>query len=400
MAQDVFGNGISVLDAASEPAVNDFVEGFASCETRVVNILAAAERDDSVIVQAYAAALHMFVESPAGPINARPYLQRALQSKAPATARERQLARAVAAWADSDIGAAIGLHQALSASDPRDLVSVKLGQYHCFNRGDFAGMLRLALPALAASPDLPYVHGMAAFAYEQTHQLRQAEHSARRAIRIKRKEPWAHHALAHVLLTEGRYEEGLSFLDEVRDTWVDLNSFMYTHNWWHLCLFDIELGRFDEVLQHYDRHIWGICKDYSQDQIGAVSLLARLELAGVSVGDRWADLGGYLAARLEDHVLPFLDMQYLYGLARAGRPEADRLMNGIEVHAQRAPADAREAWRSVCVPASRGLLAHARGDYRHAAAQLGIARPRLVEIGGSHAQRDLFERIYADSLNR
>src|SRR5690606_23761832 len=31
---------------------------------------------------------------------------------------------------------------------------------------------------------------------------------------------------------------------------------------------------------------------------------------------------------------------------------------------------------------------------------LGIALPRLVEIGGSHAQRDLFHQIWLDALQR
>ena len=46
-------------------------------------------------------------------------------------------------------------------------------------------------------------------------------------------------------------------------------------------------------------------KEYPQDQINAVSLLARLELAGVDVGPRWADVADHLALRLADHVLPF-----------------------------------------------------------------------------------------------
>jgi hypothetical protein len=175
---------------------------------------------------------------------------------------------------------------------------------------------------------------------------------------------------------------------------------MVTHNWWHQALFAIELRRHDEVLSLYDRHVWGVAKDYSQDQINAVSLLARLELAGVDVGNRWDDVAGYLAPRIDDHVLPFLDMQYLYGLARAGRAEADALMRGIEEFASNAPEHARAAWSQVCVPGARGMLAHARGDHALAAEQLGIALPRLTEIGGSHAQRDLFTRVHADAMKR
>ena len=52
------------------------------------------------------------------------------------------------------------------------------------------------------------------------------------------------------------------------------------------------------------------------------------------------------------------------------------------------------------MPAARGLLAHARGDWQEAVDGLGQALPRLVEIGGSHAQRDLFEQVHIDALLR
>jgi hypothetical protein len=239
---------------------------------------------------------------------------------------------------------------------------------------------------------------MAAFGYEQCHRMREAEASARRAIAMERKEPWAHHALGHVMLTEGRLSEGLEFMRSVSDSWTGLNSFMVTHNWWHVALFLIDLGRDAEALAVHDEQVWGVVKDYSQDQIGAVSLLARLELAGIEVGTRWQALAGYLVQRLDDHVLPFLDLQYLYGLARAALPEAERLLHNIEAYAPQAPPSTRAAWQRVGVPAARGLLAHARGDAAGAIEGLGLALPRLVEIGGSHAQRDLFEQLYLDAL--
>ena len=61
---------------------------------------------------------------------------------------------------------------------------------------------------------------------------------------------------------------------------------------------------------------------------------------------------------------------------------------------------ANDVWQRVALPASRGLLAHARGDYAPAVDELGTALPRLMEIGGSHAQRDLFEQIHLDALMR
>lgn len=399
MHTDSLGNPLGVSELTSVALVDDFVMGFIACEARAANVLSAAH-DPSPLVQAYCAALHMFAESKDAVANARPFIACAQSGVARATPRERRFIAAVAAWVAGDIAQAIRLHQEQALEFPRDLVSLKLGQYHCFNTGDCPGMLRLALAVLPAATDVPYVHGMAAFGYEQCHLMREAETSARRAIAMCRKEPWAHHGLAHVMLTEGRLTEGLAFMQDVSDTWTGLNSFMVTHNWWHVALFLIDLGRDAEALAVYDREVWGVVKEYSQDQIGAASLLARFELAGIDVGDRWQDLADHLVHRLDDHVLPFLDLQYLYGLARADRPEADTLLHNIEAFAPRAPASTRGAWQRVCVPAAHGLRAHARGDHAAAIEGLGQALPRLIEIGGSHAQRDLFEQVYLDALVR
>jgi hypothetical protein len=398
MWTDALGNPVTVPDEASLAALNDFVEGFIASEARAVNIL-LAQADGSPIVQACCAALHMFAETGDAPRNASPFLQRAQAGAALVTQREQRFIAAVAAWVEGDLPRAIALHEEQARDFPRDLASLKLGQYHLFNRGDSPGTLRLALQALPAAADVPYVHGMLAFAWEQCHFLEQAEASARQAIALRRKEPWAHHALAHVMLTQGRLAEGHAFLQDVSPTWTGLNSFMVTHNWWHQALFALDLELQDEVLAIYDRHVWAEVKEYSQDQINAVSLLARAELAGMDVGGRWEDLGCHLERRGHDHVLPFLDLQYLYGLARSGRLEQARgWLASIEGHALTRHGEEAMLWQRVCVPAARGLLAHATGDAKTTVVALGHALPRLAEIGGSHAQRDLFAQVHLDAL--
>jgi hypothetical protein len=395
---DPLGNPVSLGDPSSAAGVAAFVDGFLACEDRVVDVLAAAEHDDAPIVQGYAAALHLFAESPQAPEKARRHLDRAAASAVTATEGEQRFVAAVRAWADGDVTGAIALHAEQARVNPRDLASVKLGQYHCFNLGDAPGMLRLARAAAPAAAEVAPVHGMLAFGYEQCHLLREAERAARRAVAMRRREPWAQHALAHVMLTEGRFEEGEAFLRSMADTWTGLNSFMVTHNWWHLALFLIERDRLDEALVLHDTRVWGVSPGYSQDQVNAVSLLARLELAGLAVGERWAALAEWLAPRIHDHVSPFLDLHYLYGLARAGRPQADTMLASIEAYASTAPAPVRDAWVDVAVPAAHGLLAHARGDARGTLRGLDRALPRMAEIGGSHAQRDLFEQIRTDAL--
>ena len=409
MHADCLGNAVSLDDPASLDLFNDFVEGFIACESRVANILQLSERDLSPMVQAACAALHMFAETADAPAKASPFIERALLSAPRASAREQNFVAAVAAWIVGDINRAIALHAHQAKLFPRDLPSIKLGQYHLFNRGDSPGMLRLGLAASDAAGDVAYTHGMAAFGREQCHLLEQAEAAARRALAMREKEPWAQHALAHVMLTEGRLHEGLQFMQQASPGWTGLNSFMVTHNWWHQALFALELGDDAAVLRIYDEQAWGVVKEYSQDQIGAVSLLARLELAGVDVGDRWQDVADYLVARVHEHVLPFLDMQYLYGLARAGRTEALTMLGSIEAHgagissaaaAAPVPHAVDAVWPWVCLPACRGLLAHAQGRYADAVEELGLVLPRLQQIGGSHAQRDLFAQIHLDALMR
>lgn len=400
MPHDLLGNEIHVGDAASVARVDAFVGGFIASQARVIEILDAVPHDGSVIVNTFAAALHLFAEAPSGYVNARPLLERAAASTQPASERERAWLAAVLAWADDDFGRAISLLSAIVERHPRDLAAAKLAQYLLFNLGDAPGMLRVALLAQDAAADIAYLHGMTAFAFEQCHLLRDAEAAARRAIAMQSDEAWAHHALAHVMLTEGRIAEGRAFMEQMSSSWFGLNSFMQTHNWWHLALFAIEQGDDAAALAIYDRQVWGVNKEYSQDQIGAVSLLARLELAGVEVGERWQDVSAYLVSRVQDQVLPFLDLQYLYGLARAGRAEADSLLRRIEDYAPRAPELTRAAWQRVAVPAARGLLAHARGDHETAAESMAIALPGMLAIGGSHAQRDLFEQIFIDALAR
>ncbi len=211
-------------------------------------------------------------------------------------------------------------------------------QYFEFNRGNSADMLRIALKAGGANDDVPYVHGMKAFGYEQCHLLEEAESAARSALAMRCKEPWAQHALAHVFLTRGRIDEGARFLQESAHSWSGLNSFMLTHLWWHLALFYLSQGRGDQALDLYDRHCWGIAKNYSQDQIGAVSLLARLEIAGVDVGARWDDLGDHLAARATDTIaaVPDLAISVRTG-ARAPPGGADAFGVGARVFRKRAP---------------------------------------------------------------
>lgn len=346
---------------------------------------------------ALAAAAHLFTMSPAGSSRARAVLADAEPHLAHASPRERLLVAAIRAWAYDRLDTAIDLHLEIAAGWPRDLLSGKIAVFHQLNRGDFAGMLQLTGRLADANPDRPATLGMHAFALEQTGAADSAEAAGRTAAAAGF-DPWAQHAVAHVMDSAGRHAEGADWMAGFSDGWERCSSFLRTHNWWHLALFRLELDDGAGALALYDAHVWGVRKDYAQDQINAVSLLARLELRGVDVGSRWQDVADFLEPRTDDHINAFLDLHYVYGLARAGRDRAVAAMiASLDARARNAQ---EPVWRTVTPMAARALAAHARGRHELAAELLGRLAGRMTCVGGSHTQRDLFDLVHLDSLVR
>jgi tetratricopeptide (TPR) repeat protein len=400
MASDQFGNDISGAEEADVEAVDAFVGGLLAYHVRAADILArAADPHSAALVQIYAGYLQLLGEHVAAADAARPFLDRA-QKHDTLTEREDALLKILDDWIEADIDAVIAGLTEILEQHPRDLLTLKLLHYHLFNRGAFPEMLRAAERVVEAAPDAPYVHGMRAFALEQLHLLGEAEQAAWQALEIIPDDPWAQHALAHVWLTEGRIEEGAAALEHWTSGWNELNSFMVTHLWWHLALFRLSQGREREAVQIYDEQVWAHDKSYSQDQVGAISLLARLDLAGVDIGDRWDDIADHIAGRDRDTLQPFLTVQYLYGLARARRPQADTLLDAIDRAAADGSNQDHEIWDTAARPLAHGLVAHARGEFEQAAVSISRALPHLIGLGGSHAQRDLFDLILLDAQIR
>lgn len=145
--------------------------------------------------------------------------------------------------------------------------------------------------------------------FPQMDRLEEAEPIAREGCRLAKdgKEPWAQHAVAHVMDAQGRVDEGIRWMEGWSSTWEDCNSFMYTHNWWHLSLFHLDRDDIGQIMPLYHKNIWGICKESAQDQVGAISLLWRLELRDIPVDYAlWEDIGDYVGesiAHCEDFFL-------------------------------------------------------------------------------------------------
>ncbi len=400
--KDLYGNDVTTQSEKTIDAINRFTTSLIGYGTDFAVIFEASDEDPNCAVAAtLGGILGLFIETPDRLEIADKYFNRALEAAAISTEREQLFVEAMWASRQGDLKKSLSCFRKLAALYPRDLLSAKMGQTHYFNLGDDEGMLWLADQVIDAHQDTAYAHGMRAFGLEQTSQFEAAEEAARRATEMQRCEPWAHHAAAHVMVTQGRHDEGIDWMSSLSSEWDGCNSFMYTHNWWHLALFHLEKEEFKKALTLYDAHVWGRDKTYSQDQINAISLLWRLELAGVDVGDRWRDVANFVSDRSFVQDQPFLDMQYAFALARGGKElELNNLLAGMEMMTVDAPVMTRTAWEDVAIPATRAFVAYADGDYAGAEKLLAPARENMQSIGGSHAQRDLFEQVWIQSLVR
>jgi tetratricopeptide (TPR) repeat protein len=340
------------------------------------------------LLAAYAALAHIFRTTREGLALAEPLLARALAIEA-GTSRDRLMIDAIARWHAEDQPGAMRLLTQLLLAHPDDLFAAKLLQLLQLGTGDCAGMLRTIAFALPHHGSTAAAHGMHAFALDQCGRVDEAERAARHALSLG-PDPWAHHALAHVFESGGRWREGRDWMTRHADAWASCSSFLYTHNWWHAALFHLALGDKDGALALYDQQVWAVRKDYCQDQINAVSLLARLELAGLEVSTRWTEVASYVCPRRFDAIDGFLDLHYAYALARAGDDQS--VLDLARCARERVTAEG-PVWRRLMPAAIDGLTAFARGDDEGALSLLGPIAPRLAMFGGSTVQRDLFRRI-------
>ncbi|MDE0174871.1 MAG: tetratricopeptide repeat protein [Defluviicoccus sp.] len=310
--------------------------------------------------------------------------------------REELHIDALAAWGSGDQKRALDIWDSILTDWPRDVLALKLSEYWNFYLGDCCGMreiqARVAPHWDESVPDYGKVLGMSAFALEECGAYDEAERRGRRAVEIDGADIWATHAVAHVMEMTGRQRDGIAWIDGKAADFGGCNAFA-NHLWWHRALFHFELGRFDAVLDLYDREVLPRDAFEYLDICNAVSILWRLEEEGVDVGDRWERVADAAAERADDLQLVFTDVHYAMAFAAAGRKDAlDALIAGAEAFAQAAEGTQAEIMAEYGLALSRAAAASGSEDWETAVDLLYPRRRGITAIGGSHAQRDLFRR--------
>jgi tetratricopeptide (TPR) repeat protein len=366
------------------------------------------EHPDDAMGRALAAYLHLLGTDVADLDAAREHVA-ALQRVA-SDERARGHAEAARRWSAGDWhGAARSLDEVL-VQWPTDTLALFVGHQLDFFLGDARGLRdRIGRSLTAYGTDDPhrgFVRGMQAFGLEESGHYHLAEEAALDAVERNADDVWGVHAAAHTYEMQGRVDDGLRFMAPRIVDWGDGNL-LAVHSWWHYALYLMEAGRVDDVLGVYDEHVHHDASDMVPiEMLDASSMLWRLHLDRADTGDR--------AARLADDWLThqvrpgswyvFNDAHAVMALVQAGRlDDAEVIVADLERYgdaaSQREASNARMTVE-VGVPVCRALIAFGQERYDETVEELGTVRRRLHTFGGSHAQRDVFERTLLEAAVR
>jgi tetratricopeptide (TPR) repeat protein len=323
-------------------------------------------------------------------------------SGAPATMREIAFVHVLGDWLNGRPTRAAARLQVILDLNPRDALAMKMVQAIHFVMGrpkEMRSSVEGVLNAWADHPARGYLLGCHAFTLEETGDYAAAERTGRMGVELAPDDAWGLHAVAHVYDMTGQARAGLDWLTGREASWAHCNNFRF-HVWWHRALMHLDLGQYDAALAHYDADIRAEKTDDYRDIANAASLLSRLELEGVPVGDRWEELAMLAERRATDGCLAFADLHYMLALCGGARDEA---AVALIARMQATPRSAGEAQAVISHPGlhiAQGLHAFSSGEYSSAWMHLRAGRADLQSIGGSHAQRDVFDRITIEAALR
>ena len=395
---DQRGNDVTAAGADAVRALDKTLMGYLALGRETGPLLKEALTADPDLVMAHCLKGYFFLLMASGPLRDRvpKVLAAAEAGLEGTTAREKTHVRALKHWLGGDEAGAVKAWEEILADHPLDVLALRLAHHAYFYMGAAGGMLSSVERVLDAWDEglagYGFVLGMRSFALEESGDYGAAEEAGRRAGEINADDPWAVHAVAHVMEMQGRHGEGIEWITGLQPHWEQANNFRY-HLWWHRALMHLGRGEADEALRLYDESLWDPDSDEYLDLCNDVSLLLRLELMGVDVGDRWRVLAEKASSRIDDRMLAFIDCHVVAALAAAG--QTDKAETMVEEM-----ASAGGVFADVGATVSKALIAHRAGDYPAAARLLGDVRDDIVTIGGSHAQRNLFNLLLEDAGDR
>ncbi len=383
---DAYGHAVSTPSRAAVDAYDQGVRALLGFGAETTARFEEALRHDPEFALAQAAlavSLYLDEQIPEG----RAAMERATALAARLDGRERRHVDLLGMWVAGKGNEAIPQMREHLAASPRDMVLLQRLYFIFFWQGRSAELLATTRAALAAGEGDSYLLGLHAFSLEENRQFDEALELARRAMAINPRDAWAVHAMAHVHYERGDNAEGARELPPGIHPCHHLGYFR-NHLLWHLALMRLATGAYDRAIRLFDNVFARLPITIGSDLQDAVALAWRLDLFGHPDPARWERLGPAARRWLDLPLLLFHDLHVGMALAASGdwaaaETQLDRLR-------QRAKRTRNATLPEVVVPLLEGLHAFARGEHALAVERMAPVDDRVWEVGGSHAQRELF----------
>ncbi len=393
---DLYGNPVSSSSRAAVDAYDRGVRGLLGFSADIIDSFRSALEADGDFVlarAALAAALYLAEKIPEG----RAEMDRAAAAAAGLPLRERRHVEALALWVAGRAPDAVRLIKESLVEHPRDMVLMQRLYYIYFWQGRSAEMLELTRSVLHALDTDGFMLGYHAFALEENRRFDEALPLAEKAIAMNPKDAWAVHTVAHVLYERGENVRGVDTLP-LHIGPCDHLGYFKNHLLWHLALMHLAEGRYDRVGELFQSVFGDIPITVGSDLQDSVALAWRLDLYGRPDPARWKRLGVAARGWLEMPLLLFHDLHVGMALAAAGD------WSGAETQLARLRERGKKSRHptlpEVVVPLMEGLHAFARHEYGDAVAKIAPIEERIIEVGGSHAQREVFHDTLLEAALR
>jgi tetratricopeptide (TPR) repeat protein len=393
---DAWGLPVTTSSVGALEHYDRGVRGLLGWEATALEEFEHAIRDDPRLALAHAgAAVCLFLEERFA--EARTAAEAARAAAADTAPRARSHVEAMAllvAGKPPDAERAMREHL---AAFPRDLTILQRLYFIWFWQGRFPEMLGFTSAIAGSYAGAPFFGGLHAFALEQANRCDEAMRVAEAALARDPRDAWGVHALAHALYESAMFDTGIARLPPATHRCTGLNWF-HNHLVWHLALMHFAKGEFERASAIGRAAFERAPSSIAGDLHDSISLLWRLTLVGEDVGDRWRPFVGIAEQRLDRQGLHFHAAHLAMALAGGGDwPTAERQLGMLR---ERAPKDRTGLTGAVLVPLVEGLHGFASGDWRRAIERIEPIRSRIVELGGSRAQRDVFHDTFLEACFR
>jgi tetratricopeptide (TPR) repeat protein len=378
-------------------AYDNGVEAALGWKASALDLFREATRLDPSLAVAHAgAAACLFLEERFG--EARAAGEAAQAAATPGVSpRERSYVNAVTLWTAGKVPEAEAAMREHLVQYPRDLAIIQRLYFVFFWRGKFPAMLEATSELVRHHPESSYMLGMHAFALEEAGRCPEAIRLAEEALERHPEDAWSIHALAHALYESAAFDTGVTRLPAAIEPCRGLNWFQ-NHLWWHLVLMHLSRGEYARASDLSRQLFEQAPSSIAGDLHDSISLLWRLELTGPPPGDRWQPFTAIARDRIARTGLLFHVAHVAMALVGGGDwVSAEKQLALLR---ERAPKDPTGLMGEVTLPLVEGLHAFAARDWPRVIAKIEPLRPRIVELGGSRAQRDVFHDTLIEACFR